>query len=288
MTLLAIIFILGFVIILSVLYYQRIQKIKRRVQLDKFINLVGILKQALIMVQLHRGFTTAYLNHNHEYKDAIDDMKILSDKLWLQLSSEHLALADNPLFIGILNHWERLKVRWVNQTIDNNIEQHNRLIINLLCLIDNQVEENSLIVNQEELHSMAVLWRLLLETIESIAQTRAVGIGIISNKKSKNLDRNKVNSLMTRTKCNLQQINDSRLLFKKIMGMNSIEDALLKSTQHTDYFYEFVFKLLLKDPTQHYSTEQLFEISMVAIEPLNQFFDSTIESLKGGALYKMR
>ncbi|MFT7184797.1 MAG: hypothetical protein ACI84K_000163 [Pseudohongiellaceae bacterium] len=286
MTLLSIIFSVVFVITFAVLIYQRIQKNKLRTQLDKFINLVEALKKVLMIVQMHRGFTTTYLNHNQEFKDAIDEMKTLSDKLWSQMSSEHTELTDDPLFIGLLNHWERLKVRWVNQTVDNNIEQHNRLIINLLCLLDNQVKENASFVNQGGINSITVLWRLLLETIESIAQTRIIGNGIISNRKSKKLDRNKLNYLMARTKFNLNQLNDSRALFENINGMDSIEDNLLKSTQNAEHFFEFVLKLLLKDTAQNYSTEQLYDISTEVIEPLNQLFDRTIELLKGGDMYK--
>jgi hypothetical protein len=87
---------------------------------------------------------------------------------------------------------------------------------------------------------------------------------------------------MARTKCNLLQLNESKSLFENINGMDSIEDDLLNFTQNTECFFEFVFQLLLNDTPLNYSTEQLFDISMAAIEPLNQLFDRTMASMKDG------
>ncbi|WP_156491858.1 MULTISPECIES: hypothetical protein [unclassified Oleiphilus] len=62
----------------------------------------------------------------------------------------------------------------------NNIEQHNRLIINLLYLIENQAESYLPMLSFGRDSGLDVIWKELLETIEAIGQTRAIGMGVVS------------------------------------------------------------------------------------------------------------
>jgi hypothetical protein len=280
MILLVIASCLGALMLCLVFLKQRARHSEIKASVIKCINLITALKNVLIVIQKHRGLTTAYLNGQHGLKPTIDDMKALADKLWLALLSEHSELIENALYLGVSNHWERLKDRWVNQSIDNNIEQHNRLILNLLFLIDSQSESKPLASYQRGRPGLAISLKALLETIEILGQIRAIGSGMMSARKSKALERNKLSFLISKAELNLSEITLSYEQASSIEYAGKEKKYLSMSAQNWTDLVAFITEHFAKEHIQERSSDEFFDLASCVIRPLSLLFDDVLDSLK--------
>jgi hypothetical protein len=170
-------------IILGVLVCVKAMISKKRKHIEALYTNIGLvknLKVLLIFIQQHRGLTTGYLHGDRSLDNAVRQAKQRVDNQWRVIENDHPLIIEDQLFEGISTHWKRLSFRWQQKAVTNNIEQHNRLIINLLYLIENQAESYLPMLSFGRDSGLDVIWKELLETIEAIGQTRAIGMGVVS------------------------------------------------------------------------------------------------------------
>ena len=264
---------------------RRARNVSVMLDFNKSIQLVGALKNLLVQIQKHRGLTTAYLDGGEEeFIPAIRDKRSLADKIWVSLVSDNPSLIEDSLYLGIKDHWERLKKRWPNRSVDNNIEQHNRLILNLMRLIESQEEDNILFVELLREQGLDLSWKTLLETIEMLGQIRAIGTGIVSSGKSKVLERNKMMFLVERVDGQLNKISDSFEQSSMANNSDEIRHYLILSTKKSNMLCALIVEKFEKPRIQDLSANQFFDLASTAIESLSSLFDCVILALQREAL----
>lgn len=282
MVLISIVLFLGGAILLL---NKRARSINIMSDFDECTHLIGALKNILVQIQKHRGLTTAFLSSNEkEYRGVIQEKKRLADEMWISLISEHPTVIEDPLYLGITDHWERLKKRWPNGSVANNIEQHNRLILNLIRLIDSQEENNVLFASLLRKQGLAPSWKTLLETVEILGQIRAIGTSAVSSGKSKISERNKMIFLAEKAEGQLIRIIESFEQSSIANSSDEIEYYLSKSKINTRMLCVLVMENFSKPTVHNLSATHFFDLATTAIESFSLLFDSVILALQAEVL----
>ncbi|MFT7185895.1 MAG: hypothetical protein ACI84K_001283 [Pseudohongiellaceae bacterium] len=260
---------------------QQIKKQNVRYCLHKLVQL----KSLLILIQQHRGQSTAYLHGDQNVFLSILQLRKQVDKQWRTLSTDYPALTTDKLFEGIHNHWDRLKVRFEALQATNNIDQHNRLLNNLLYLIENQAEQNIALTKMSRAAGLGIIWKELLDTIEAIGQTRAIGVGIVASRKSTAVERIQLKFLVDKVNNRLNELekslNTSKSLASKPTDINMAwskaftQQAKINAEQLT----LFINNQLLQDKVISISTEAFFNLASNTIKPLDEIFNQTSNRL---------
>ncbi|KZZ32957.1 hypothetical protein A3756_19665 [Oleiphilus sp. HI0086] len=255
------------------------KKHAEKLELKNCLAQLNSLKSLLIQIQKHRGLTTGYLHGEKTLQADIKTVRADVNKLWASLVSNHPSLTKDKLFEGISSHWQRLETRALTIEANNNIDQHNRLITNLLYLIENQTEKNSLLVALSREAGLDVIWKELLDTIESIGQTRAIGMGIVSEGKSSALDRIKLKYLNDRVSTQFESLNKVFLERKPgekrviILDDKHSTSAIKNAQTKISELQSFIETKLLNSSVDSRSGADFFQLASAAIAPLNELFD---------------
>lgn len=255
------------------------KKHAEKLELKNCLAQLNSLKSLLIQIQKHRGLTTGYLHGEKTLQTDIKTVRADVNKLWASLVSNHPSLTKDKLFEGISSHWQRLETRALTIEANNNIDQHNRLITNLLYLIENQTEKNSLLVALSREAGLDVIWKELLDTIEAIGQTRAIGMGIVSEGKSSALDRIKLKYLNDRVSTQFESLNKVFLERKPgekrviILDDKHSTSAIKNAQTKISELQSFIETKLLNSSVDSRSGADFFQLASAAIAPLNELFD---------------
>lgn len=269
------------IVIASVLVWFSTNRKKHaeKLELKNCLAQLNSLKSLLIQIQKHRGLTTGYLHGEKTLQADIKTVRADVNKLWASLVSNHPSLTKDKLFEGISSHWQRLETRALTIEANNNIDQHNRLITNLLYLIENQTEKNSLLVALSREAGLDVIWKELLDTIEAIGQTRAIGMGIVSEGKSSALDRIKLKYLNDRVSTQFESLNKVFLERKPgekrviILDDKHSTSAIKNAQTKISELQSFIETKLLNSSVDSRSGADFFQLASAAIAPLNELFD---------------
>ncbi|KZY86205.1 hypothetical protein A3743_02680, partial [Oleiphilus sp. HI0072] len=264
------------IVIASVLVWFSTNRKKHaeKLELKNCLAQLNSLKSLLIQIQKHRGLTTGYLHGEKTLQADIKTVRADVNKLWASLVSNHPSLTKDKLFEGISSHWQRLETRALTIEANNNIDQHNRLITNLLYLIENQTEKNSLLVALSREAGLDVIWKELLDTIESIGQTRAIGMGIVSEGKSSALDRIKLKYLNDRVSTQFESLNKVFLERKPgekrviILDDKHSTSAIKNAQTKISELQSFIETKLLNSSVDSRSGADFFQLASAAIAPL--------------------
>lgn len=247
---------------------------------------LATLKDLLIHIQQHRGLSTAVLHGDLSLKTTMQSKMSTVTSLCLGLEHDYPELSQDDLFEGISSHWQRLESRCLALSPSNNIEQHNHLIINLLYLIQNQAEENRLLMRFSRESGMEVIWKELLETIEAIGQTRAIGMGLVSEGKSTAVERIQLKYLNEKVRTQFQTLNTSFIGESGTLNASQAEGAsiagpFIKTADiKITELQAFINQHLLQAKINNISSEQFFILASSAIEPLNGLFNLALTTLE--------
>lgn len=242
------------------------------------LNQLDEMKSLLLLIQRHRGLTSGCLQGDDKLKPNIDSTRSECDAHWQALHAARPELREDGLFEGIYSHWQRLRERWPEHEVGNNIDQHNRLILNLLYLIENLAEDSPQLALYARKHGFDMVWKEVLEAIEAIGQTRAIGTGIVASGKSSAVDRIRLKFLMEKVSNHLQQLLQN---FSKAPGDHSQEVERIQFAQaRTEILMAFTNQYLLADQITDVSAERFFEVASEAINPLDQLFSTVLQRLK--------
>lgn len=245
------------------------------------------LKQVVILIQRHRGLSCGYLNGDIALDDSITPLQQELNQLWCSFDQAHPHIQQDKLYMGIREHWSRLQGHWRKQVLSNNMEQHNRLILNLLYLIENEAERNALLVKLSRTHGHDIAWKELLDTIETIGQTRATGMAVIAVGECSAVARIKLKFLLDKGQSQLEQIEQH---FGKCQASpsewslsNASNQHLLKEAQQrTQALFNCIEEQVISTAELSYqqlSAKHFFDLASAAISPLDQLFNQALEQL---------
>ncbi len=258
----------------SLLHRQRQQQ-QRCAAIRRTLDLLTALKSLLLLMQQHRGLTTGYLVGDKSLEASIRKVRDRIAEKMAAASRSQPALGEDPLFEGICNHWQRLQSHWNTQSVDNNVDQHNRLILNMLYLIENQACENPVLLAHSQRQGYHVIWKELLETIEAIGQTRAIGTSIVAAGETSAIDRVRLKFLMEqvdwRLKLLLKQFHrdlDHSVSEPDNYARRTIEEAQSQAR----ILFAFIDKELIQSESIGISTAHFFDLASATITPLDKVY----------------
>jgi hypothetical protein len=157
------------------------QKRKAQQQQQRGISWLSELRLLLSHMQRHRGLSSGYLAGNTELAREIEQIqnKIRRDREAINAIGPWIHT--NERWQGIEQHWARLNQGYRTLDIDNSLQQHNKLITNLLYLIEDTAEAHHLRLLDDNSARLSFVWRELLVAAEHIGQARALGTAITAS-----------------------------------------------------------------------------------------------------------
>ena len=174
---------------------------KNRKQLRSEKQLRGLrwlanLRVVMAHIQQHRGMTHGYLNGNYEAAKEIESLQKRVSQNFAEISAIDNAIEDNEFWQGITQHWARLAGRYKYIDRENNLMQHNQLIKNILCFIDELAQECDLLsLKNQHNKPLHLYWRDLLAAVEFIGRARAIGTGVAAAGACDQLSRTRLHHL---------------------------------------------------------------------------------------------
>ena len=271
-------FLLGLICVIPIIAIVLAEKNRRdkllRDNARVCLTSLTTLKALLIYIQRHRGLTTGSLHGDASLRGQIQQVASKIDSLWQTTEHDFPAIAEEPLYEGIYSHWQRLNRHWQNQTVGNNIDQHSRLITNLLYLIENQAESNALLIKYGRETGLDVIWKELLETIEAVGQVRAIGMGVVSSGNSSAIERIQLKFLIDKVLSRLSTLNEALLKDSPCLINKEWSKPLIsQANEKTNSLFGFIESSMLRGQLCNVSSETFFGLATSAIEPLDSLFN---------------
>ncbi|SQD80548.1 nitrate- and nitrite sensing domain-containing protein [Moritella yayanosii] len=218
---------------------QSQQRCRKQLQMDGLVKLNSI-RKLFTRVQQHRGLSNGVLHGDKNLKPRLKGLTDSIETIQQDISDNYPDLLDNERWQAILDHWQRLAVDCINLHVRNNLEQHNKLVLNLLYLINDIAFDTKLHqLNNTNSESIQFLWQELLFTAESIAQIRALGTGIAAAKKCTQAERIRLNYLCQSLaqSINIQKNQDYLPKIAHLLKVIDNEIIITKPTIKADLFF---------------------------------------------------
>lgn len=170
----------------------------------------------------------------------------------------------SPSWQGITQHWARLAGNVCRLRVPRAIDQHNRLIKNILVLVDD-------VALSHHLHSgagfKASIWRDLLTLAEYVGQARAVGTALAA--KGRTLDE----AAFSQGRRDLQRLDQQILATLDAPHCRSaLDDAILQSI--LDFLTYIDNQLLAEGPLV--SVAEFYKVATSTLDQLYERFDQEL------------
>ncbi|WP_409524795.1 nitrate- and nitrite sensing domain-containing protein [Nitrincola sp. MINF-07-Sa-05] len=175
------------VLLLLLRWHLQSRTLKRQKQ---GVRLLTLLRELIADLQRHRGLSTGLLRGDKSLSSDLQQVRTrintrlqlkseLNNNFRNESSNEFSAfLKDNERWLGITDHWSRLGRDTHHVTPDNNLQQHNRMIGNLIFLAEDVAESLHLPDKNRLLSYQPYIWREVIQAAEWAGQARALGTGI--------------------------------------------------------------------------------------------------------------
>lgn len=222
------------------------------------------LRNLLSSIQQHRGLTTGYLNHDKSLLGRIEKLQrtiILNIK---QVNSVDEWMIKNHNWEKITLHIQRLSKSFKNNSIENNLQQHNKLIRNVLYIIEEMAEEHHMLdISSIENIDIEFIWKDLLETTEHMGQARAIGTGIAASGKCSSVEKIKLKYLTEKINHNGKQ------LVKQLPHANNVSSNITLLLKTIDNNF-----IARNDDNIIISASEYFDIATSALNGIYDEYDN--------------
>lgn len=194
------------------------QKRKAREEQQRGVNWLAELRLLLSHMQRHRGLSSGLLAGNKELEREIEQIQNKIRRDCETINGIGQWIQENERWLGIEQHWRRLSQSYRTLHIDNSLQQHNKLITNLLFLIEDTAEAHHLRLLDDNGARLSFIWRELLVAAEHIGQARALGTAITASGRCDSVSRirlayleNKIRETTEQAWRNLETPSQTRL-----------------------------------------------------------------------------
>lgn len=241
--------------------HQRIKKAKQA-QYRQGLHWLKQLSVLLSLIQQHRGLTMAHINGDTSLAGQVSSIKQKVNSQIQRISQTQGTIADNYIWQGITDHWQRLANNYTSYESLYNFNQHCNMVTNILHLIEESAEEHHLQELQHQPDQYAnMLWEKLLYSIEHIGQARAVGTAIAAAQSSTSVERIKLNYLKS---C----VEKSLLAEKQDFDLTIVKDLISTINK----------QLLIDKPT--INAQDYFGLASQGMQTLLKQFDLYVNNLE--------
>ncbi|MDH2433978.1 nitrate- and nitrite sensing domain-containing protein [Pokkaliibacter sp. MBI-7] len=237
---------LGLLSALAVWFWRQ-QRRQQQQELLTGVRLIQAMRTLLAHFQQHRGFSTGLLNGDLSLAGELEKLQGAIRRDIQELLAIDSWLTGNERWQGMADHWQRLQGSYRQLEAEQNLLQHNRLITNLLYLMEDTGEWFGLTtLAQVDSEQMRRIWRDLLQAAENIGQARALGTGVAAAGRCSSVARIRLSYLRGRIQLalesSLQHVNasgDDRAQVQAFLRL--IDEQLLVervSISPKDYFQQ--------------------------------------------------
>ncbi|MBD1390431.1 nitrate- and nitrite sensing domain-containing protein [Neiella sp. HB171785] len=198
------------------------------------------LRELLTAVQQHRGLTNGYLNGDESAKIRIAELQRQIGQAIAKLNQQGPWIQRSERWKSIQDHWARLSTNYINHQASYALEQHNRLVLNVLHLIEDCAEQHHLQELQLAANQPAEeLWKSTLFNAEYIGQARALGTGVAASAHCSSVERIRLKYLHSKLEEYQLSVATSQIKGKLSPLLSSIETNVMvshPSIQPSAYF----------------------------------------------------
>lgn len=154
-------------------FYLRRQMIRRQQLLG--VRWLQAMRILLAHIQKHRGLAAGVMSGDRSLAPQLEEVQQFIGRDLLHIADVGGWAKDNVNWLAVTAHWARLAGRLHSMGLLNAIDQHNRLIKNILVFIDDIAAEYYL---TKDVRGAPNNWRELLAAAESVGQARALGTAL--------------------------------------------------------------------------------------------------------------
>jgi len=129
-------------------------------------------------IQRHRGLSSGVLGGDRSLQMKLEEVRLQVSRDFEQISGVGEWVKQHEGWHSITQHWARLAGNIHQLTLARNIDQHNRLIKNILVFVDEIATQHHLYTGTQ---TRANIWRDLLTLAEYVGQLRALGTAFASS-----------------------------------------------------------------------------------------------------------
>jgi len=232
------------------------------------LELLGFIKQVIVLSQQHRGVSSAVRGGNRTQITKL--VHIQTELNTLINSGLRAELITFPQWESFLEYWPRLEKNVLTATSSANIvRQHNILIESHLSLFDdvNRYYKLHMIMLDEQIHSTELCLDIL-RTIELIAQARGVSSGICAAGLAEGADFIKLNFLK---EAMIKSTKELAIALKSINN-DELSGFLIKSAddviENSEQLAALIENEVLIDGSISLNSQEVFSVATKPIEDL--------------------
>lgn len=240
----------------------RSRRTRQKVGIEWLISL----RYLLAHLQQHRGLSSAFLAGKVELQGDINNLQNQIRRDCEDAISIDDWITQHPRWQGIEEHWQRLTQRFQTLDRDTNISQHNRLITNLIYLIEDVADAHELKYLSEDSAQAQRVWRDLLISAEHIGQARAIGTAITAAGHCDSVSRIQLSYLSHKIEENRQRVN------------NSLD--LSHQAQHKLQKLLYCLKDRVMQETPQIDSQIYFKLATACLDDMLTRYDEEIMSLR--------
>lgn len=273
------IYLAGIVCLIFILFMVVKAKINRHKLIAKQsagLSYIKKIRNIILFTQQHRGLSSAWLNGDTSVKAKLDELKagVKTQRDFLQMTP----IEQTERWQSFIDHWQRLTQN-AHISVDNSFEQHTAMIKNLIYLVEDTAENYHLTMDHiTELPKVGYVWRELVLASEGVGQSRAIGVGVATQKMCSSVNKIKLNFL----------IQNMEISTKHMLGeLSCLDQEQREHGQLTQGAIHKVNELIntikneLVSPTKvSINNTDYFELASNTIEAINAVFDHQIRQLE--------
>lgn len=257
--------------ILTLIFSHLIKKQKWRSKLDLDLQQLGLLCSFLSHFQRHRGLSTAVLSGDSNMSTELSNTRNILKKLSDQ-ADQLMPVMSEP--------WKQLSYDWKqilntpSQSVEDNLQRHNRLIRETIYLIEDIANGMELYQKCEERQQFNYVWHEILQVAEWAGQARALGSGIAAEQSSTAAQRIRLRFLH-------QKISQqSNIAFSALHQTDRFELNAAQCQQQVTEFLWCLESELLSKKEPEIDSKAYFEQATLAINGLLSMVESTLRLLR--------
>lgn len=163
------------VLVLAVLAVGFLRHQAARQQQAQGVLWLQAMRMLITHIQRHRGLSSGFLGGDRSLQGKLEEVRLQVSRDFEQIGSVGDWVKHHEGWQSITQHWARLAGNLHQLSVSRNLDQHNRLIKNILVFVDEIAIAHHL---QMASSLRANIWRDLLTLAEYIGQVRALGMAL--------------------------------------------------------------------------------------------------------------
>ncbi|WP_051412962.1 methyl-accepting chemotaxis protein, partial [Methylophilus sp. 5] len=259
------------------------------------IDGIALISPLIVMMddmQKHRGLLNSYLSGNTAQKSKILEVEaaLADDIQRIQVSHDATQLVSHtdPVWLTFSEKWQKnlaaydaLKLESLTMTKEASFAAHTTIIGFLIESIVIKADISGLTLDPAE-ESYYLMDTAVLKTpalTESIAEIRGYGVGILAKKTMSDLERAKLEGVMTTITHTRERIKHNVNVLSRYP--NQYVDENIQPLLHaTEQVKQLLDRAIIQNPALDYDPQQYFDESSTLVKASYQSYDGLIQKLK--------